>query len=90
MGKFNFLIFMIIFIVGFIIIHELIHAQIFDYFGCENVKFGVNNVMFYTYCEDGYIDNDFMWLAHSINEIVGYSLFWFFAMFFTISTRWFK
>jgi hypothetical protein len=77
---FSFIFIFLVFMVGYIIIHELIHAQILTYFGCENVKFGINQIGIYTQCMDeGYIWSEIQRLAHSITEIVGYTGAIFFA-----------
>ena len=57
--------------------HELVHQTIFSYYGCESeiVLFdkskGFNS---YTIPDENCVYEDSMILAHSINEIVGYTI----------------
>lgn len=58
-----------------VMIHEGTHGVIMEYYGCENVTYGVSQVAFYTNCTDdgaGWTDSET--LAHSVNEVVGYNI----------------
>lgn len=65
--------FFILIVICFVGNHELTHGQIASYFGCENISYGLSFKGAYTrsYCEN---DSEIMELAHSINEIVGYTI----------------
>ena len=59
----------------FIIAHEYTHGTIYQYFGCENVSYGYTETFFYTNCTDeGFRCSDACLVAHSNNEIVGYTV----------------
>jgi hypothetical protein len=65
---------LLLFISVFIFCHEIIHSVIYRYFGCNNIGFGINSVMIYTTCLDyNYISLNTELLAHSMNEIIGYT-----------------
>jgi len=83
--NYKFFIILFIFLSVSIIIHESIHYTIFKYDGCQNINFGVNKVLIYTTCSDSnYVWSDWSKLAHSINEIIGYSFIWFFSFLYII------
>jgi len=65
-------------IVTFVIIHELIHSQIYTSCGCKDVKFGIGifdgypEALAYTMCiDEGYAISESCQLAHSLNEVIG-------------------
>jgi hypothetical protein len=61
----------IFFILTLILTHEMTHYVIFLYFGCEKFLYkfiAVGCVSF------PYGSNDILWLAHSINDIIGYNV----------------
>ena len=58
-----------------VFVHEEVHKQIFHGFGCVDARthFGLNN---FAFCADEFfVMSDSAQLAHSINEVVGYSVF---------------
>ena len=59
----------------FIVVHEYTHGTIYEYFGCENVSYGYQSPVFYSNCTDeGFYCSDACNVAHSNNEIVGYTV----------------
>lgn len=69
------LVFGILMVVCSIIFHEAVHGIIFRYFGCKDVRYGITLMYFYTRCADEeFVCSDQCWLAHSVNEIVGYTI----------------
>jgi hypothetical protein len=72
----------ILFIIAFFIIlaftfyqHELVHTTILNYDGCEDTKIGFKYTYFYATClESNYYPSEWSLLAHSINEIVSYTI----------------
>jgi hypothetical protein len=79
----QFIILFLFMVAGVVFIHETIHGQIYNYYGCENVTYGVEadslfSSGFYTSADCGNIDYRFTYdiitLAHSINEIVAYQV----------------
>ncbi len=60
----------------FFITHEVTHAVIFEYYGCENIKYGASLTTFFVTADCYHLQftNDIMMLAHSINDIIGYVL----------------
>jgi len=60
---------------GTVVSHEATHGQIFKYYGCQNVSYGVEWDRAYTQCNDlNYIQSKEELLAHSNNEVVGYNI----------------
>jgi hypothetical protein len=60
---------------GSIVNHEVTHGQIYKYYGCENVSYGINSKGAYTSClDENRVQSASEILAHSQNEIVGYNI----------------
>ena len=58
-----------------VIMHECVHYVIFKIFQCDNIHFGATWGYFYTAADmNSCIYPEFMLLAHSINEVVGYTV----------------
>jgi len=65
----------------FVITHEYTHGTIYGYFGCENVSYGYTRTVFYANCTDeGFRCSEACNVAHSNNEIVGYTVMPFIIM----------
>jgi len=59
----------------FIVLHEYTHGTIYQYFGCENVSYGYTRTVFYANCTDeGFYCSEACNVAHSNNEVVGYTV----------------
>lgn len=69
-------------LIGFILVHESVHSLIYSYYGCNDINFNINKKGIYTTCNDlDYKYTEINILAHSINEIIGYTFIYLFMMF---------
>lgn len=63
----------LIIMAAYLYCHELVHVQINTYWGCDSdIKFEKEGILTYPLCTQH--PPDMMYLAHSINEVVGYLL----------------
>lgn len=75
-NKIKFVIAFGIIVVGFIYIHESIHATIFENDGCTNTRIGLDMKGAYTTCDSvNYVESKDAINNNMIAEIVGYNTF---------------
>lgn len=75
------LFFCILIILGYVVVHELVHGVIMNYYGCNGVEYGIDKVGFYATCKENYNSSEIELLAHSIHESISYTLAYLLAIF---------
>ena len=71
MIKILFYIWMLVFMLGS---HELVHYQIWGYYGCDSIEAGITWKGAYVSADMGSCKTEGVMLPHSINDLVGYSI----------------
>ena len=82
------LLLMMVLLICYTPIHEKIHEQIMDYHGCKevDVSYGLNGGS--TTCLDPtHVATKEEIFLHSLNEIIGYHLIYFFLLYLTLKLR---
>lgn len=82
-SKLDIFVFIFLTCISFLVLHEMVHGVILGYYGCEDVGYGISieKGLAYTYCKEPMVFTEIHYLAHSINEVIGY-----YAIFFYILT----